>query len=290
MKAARFNIQKFCTHDGPGIRTAVFMAGCPLRCKWCHNPEGQKNDAAILLHKERCIGCGLCEDTGCRAQIFVPDRAVDRDLCTGCGRCAEVCPAGAVENAVRWEDTDEIIKIVMQDRAFYGENGGITLTGGEPLYQPEAALELLRLARNNGITTAVETSGCFDGAFLPELVRLTDIFLWDFKDSDPKRFYENTGGSLESVLNNLLYADSLGAAIRLRCILIHGVNDYLSHAQAICRLANSMQGLAGVDIIKYHPMGKNKYAQLGIPNSFDSAEKIPTPEKIELFTHELGKI
>ena len=283
MKTNIFSIQRFCTHDGPGVRTTVFFAGCPLSCLWCHNPEGKTGRMQMLFHAERCIGCGRCLGTDCGAQIFEPERNIDRKKCSACGRCLPLCPSGALEGTVRTVGTEEILSAVMSDSAFYGEDGGMTLSGGEPMLQPEAALELLRGAKAAGIGTALETCGVFDPRFLPELVQTVDTFLWDYKDSDPDRFRGNTGGDLRKIEENLRTADSLGANIRLRCILIHGCNTEKEHAEAVRRLASSLRGLSGIDLISYHPMGESKYRQLGIEDSYDSEEKIPTPEDKALF-------
>lgn len=282
MKTTLFSIQKFCTHDGPGIRTTVFFAGCPLSCKWCHNPEGQKIASRILLDPAKCIGCGKCLATGCGAQRFSPDRAIDRNKCVRCGKCVSLCPTGALERSVFEMDTDEILQTVLRDRAFYGETGGLTLSGGEPMAQPEAALALLKAAKKAGLHTALETSGVFAEKWLPELVGLVDLFLWDFKDSDPERYTRNTGVPFSVSVENLRRASALGATVCLRCILIHGVNTDVSHAQAIKRLAESISAKK-VDLIKYHPMGQSKYARLGLEDSFDTKEKIPTEEDLSLF-------
>ena len=289
MKAKIFNIQKFCNHDGPGIRTTVFFSGCPLRCVWCHNPEGQTQTHRILFHRERCIGCGECLETGCGAQIFEPVREIDRKKCIGCGKCVLLCPSEALEPSVYEKDVSEILESVMQDKAFYGREGGITISGGEPMNQPEAALELLELSVKEGITTAVETCGFFPETYLKRLVPLTGVFLWDFKDSNPERHLNNTGVPLDKILKNLKLADSMGANIRLRCILIRGVNTEPEHAKAILELADSLDNLSGIDLIKYHPMGKSKYEQLGEENSFDDASHIPTEVDVALFRNILAK-
>lgn len=283
MKTKIFNIQKFCVHDGPGLRTTVFFAGCPLKCKWCHNPEGMTAERQILFHSEKCMGCGQCVTSDCNAQIFYPSRYIERKKCTGCGKCAEMCPTGAVECSVTEMQTEEIMEAVRRDRAFYGELGGITLSGGEPMYQPEAALELLRAAKAERINTALETSGVFAEKYIPRLTEAVDLFLWDYKDSNPSRLYENTGGNLEKIECNLKLADSLGAKIRLRCILIHGINTEKSHAEKIRELALNLKNLDGIDLIKYHPMGQSKYEQLGMSDTFNGRDKIPTEEELNLF-------
>ena len=224
MKTRIFNIQRFCVHDGPGLRTTVFFAGCPLKCKWCHNPEGMSAEQSILFHSEKCIGCGECLKIGCKAQIFEPTRCIDRTVCIRCGKCAKICPANAVECSFYETETEEIMAVVRKDMPFYGKKGGITLSGGEPMFQPDAALELLTAAKRDGVGTVLETSGMFSKKYIPQLVDTVDTFLWDYKDSNPSRFSENAKGDLTVIENNMRLADSLGVEIRLRCILIHGVN------------------------------------------------------------------
>lgn len=289
LKARIFSIQKFCIHDGPGTRTTVFFAGCPLACKWCHNPEGKTGKLQILFNKYKCIGCGECLKTECGAQVFEPCRDINRNKCTGCGKCVPLCPANALEASYYEADTESIMASVRQDKAFYGRFGGMTLSGGEPLSQPEAALELLCAAKNEGITTAVETSGVFDKKYIPNLAETVDTFLWDYKDSNAARFFENTGGNLKIIEDNLMLADSLGAKIRLRCILIHGINTDKAHAEKIKSIAEKLRNIEGIDLIKYHPMAESKYEQLGIENTFNDKERIPSEEEFEMFRKILQK-
>ncbi len=283
MIAKIFNMQKYCLRDGPGVRTTVFFAGCPLRCRWCHNPEGMTGKKRLFFDKNRCIGCGLCLQTGCGAQIFSPDRYVDRDLCKNCGACADLCPAGACEMQVKETEVADIVREVAEDAAFYINGGGLTVSGGVPTMQPAALIGLLRLAKEKGINTAIETCGVFPSELLTELIPLTDLFLWDFKDSDPERFHRNTGGDLGKIIKNLHKADDLDAKIRLRCLLIRGVNTSPEHAAAIKELASSLKNLDGIDYIPYHPMGQSKYSRLGMENGFDSEEHIPTDGDLRLF-------
>ena len=237
----------------------------------------------IFFHAEKCIGCGQCLDTDCGAQVFEPSRYIDRDKCISCGNCASLCPSKALERSVYEMEIEDIMTAVGRDRDFYGNLGGITLSGGEPMLQADAALELLRAAKANGINTALETSGMFDPKYLPQLAETVDTFLWDYKDSNPSRLYENTGANLNTIENNLRLADSLGASIRLRCILIHGINTEISHAEKIKELAGTLKNLDGIDLIKYHPMGQSKYEQLGLSDTFNGRDKIPTEEELNLF-------
>ena len=261
-------IQKFCTHDGPGIRTTVFLKGCPLRCIWCHNPETQSPRMEFFHSPQFCLGCGECAAV-CPHGVhrFTPEHIIDRSRCTGCMVCTATCPSGALEACTRLMSTDAILQEVMKDRAFYGERGGLTLSGGEPLLHGRAILPLLQGAKDAGVTTAIETCGVFDASLLEKTVPLTDLFLWDVKDTDPLRHQQNTGGSLTTVLGNLCQADALGARTRLRCILLRGVNLNESHLAALCEVFHSLRHCEGIELLPYHTYGDSKNTQLGRPSA-----------------------
>lgn len=283
-------IQRFSTHDGPGIRTVVFLSGCPLNCWWCHNPEARLFYRALLFSPSLCIGCGACEQV-CpqNAHSFSEDgHRLNREKCVRCLRCTEICPAGALTPSASDMTVDEIMKTVRRDRTFYedpDETGGMTLSGGEPLAIPENALSLLRAAKTEGISTAVETSGFFDGSMLPELVPLTDRFLWDFKDGDDARYRENIGVSPEVCRNNLIRAGELGARITLRCIMVAGVNMDATHRDAIAEIFRSAH-CEEAELLPYHPYGESKYSLLEIP-ARASRDYIPTPEALTDFRNSL---
>ena len=261
-------IQKFCTHDGPGIRTTVFLKGCPLRCLWCHNPETQSRRMEFFHAPQFCVGCGVCVNV-CPAGVhaFAPEHRIHREVCTGCMACTAACPSGALEACATRMSPDAIVAEVMKDRAFYGAAGGLTLSGGEPLLHGRAVLPILQAAKDAGITTAIETCGVFDAGLLSDVVPLTDLFLWDVKDTDPLRHQRNTGGSLETVLANLRQADALGAKTRLRCILLNGVNLHEAHLAALCELYHTLQHCEGIELLPYHTYGDDKNIQLGRTSS-----------------------
>ncbi len=225
MKLPVVEIQRFCMHDGPGIRTTVFIKGCPLRCKWCHNPETHKKENEIYYSPSKCIRCGNCNICKNGAHQFTTGKHVfDRDRCLMSEDCVGVCPTKALESVSQEMGIDEIIYEVLRDVAFYGKEGGLTISGGEPMAYPKETIALLKAAKENNLNTAVETCGYFDKAFLPTLCQYTDTLLWDFKDSDKERHIEYTGVSNERIIENLLLADSLKANIELRCILVNTVN------------------------------------------------------------------
>ena len=273
-------IQKFCTHDGPGIRTTVFFKGCPLRCTWCHNPETQSTKSEFFYSPIFCLGCGACESV-CPSGVhsLTAEHTIDRTRCIGCMRCTQACPSDALEACAQMMTYDQIMTEVLKDRAFYGKTGGLTISGGEPLLHGTSIIPLLKAAKKAEITTAIETCGVFDGALLEEVVPLTDLFLWDIKDTDPVRHQTNTGGSLATVITNLRKADSFGAKTRLRCILLQDVNLNETHLLALAQLYHSLKHCEGIELLPYHTYGDSKNAQLG-RDSAAHTEWIPTDEQI----------
>lgn len=271
-----FNIQRFSVHDGPGIRTTVFFKGCPLRCAWCHNPESQSAGREIFFDPDRCIGCGACVPVCPEKKQSVAPRFFDRAGCLRCGACASACPVGALETCGQDATAEEVIKTVLRDRAFYGEDGGITLSGGEPLAQPAFALELLRRSREEKITTCIETSGYAPWETVAAFVPLVDLFLFDYKLTDSEKHRAYTGVANEGILSNLASLDRAGAKIVLRCPIVPGYNDDDGHFFGIADTANRLQNVLGIDLEPYHPLGKSKAARLSkdyLPGDLGFPEK-----------------
>ncbi|MBE6628706.1 MAG: glycyl-radical enzyme activating protein [Ruminococcaceae bacterium] len=275
-------IQRFCMHDGPGVRTTVFLKGCAMRCKWCHNPETQQMQPQILFYPNKCIGCNACVAvcrTGAQAAV-AEGHLFLREKCISCGDCAKVCPTGAMELCGTEYTVEEILAVVKKDAPFYGNKGGLTLSGGEALLQKDGAVALLRACREQGISTAVETCGYFDPAVLPKAVPHTDLFLWDLKDTNDARHLQYTGVSNERILSNLRLANSLGARIRLRCILVNGVNTELSHYRKIADIASTLSNFEGVEFLSYHAFGGSKATFLGLEDN-GRTDWIPTEKQME---------
>lgn len=274
-------IQRFCMHDGPGVRTTVFLKGCPMRCAWCHNPETQKPKKELLFYNKKCIGCRACE-TVCpnKAQAFDETHTIDRQQCTVCGNCAKVCPTAALEVCGKEMSVSEIVSVIERDMAFYGENGGVTLSGGEPLMQAEPAVRLLEECKKRGISTAVETCGYVDEKTLVKAAEYVDTFLWDVKDTNGARHKSYTGVSNKRIVDNLFAVGKLGAKIRLRCIIVSGVNTDEEHYCQIARLALTVPGVESVELLAYHAYGGVKSVFIG---DRDNANKewIPSDEEIE---------
>lgn len=268
-------------HDGPGVRTTVFLKGCPLRCVWCHNPETQKIKSELLFYPNKCIGCTACE-ASCPNGVHIlnENHLIDREKCILCSKCVENCPTGALELCGKEYTVKEILSVVEKDRAFYGNLGGATLSGGEPFVQGKAVIELLMACKERGFSTAVETCGYADSDVILAALPYVDLFLWDIKDTDSARHKQYTGVDNDKILKNLSLINEMNAKIRLRCILVSGVNTDECHYSAIAELASKINNLDGVELIPYHAYGGTKSVFLG---SEDSGRKewIPTVEEIE---------
>ena len=240
-----FNIQKCCVNDGPGIRTTVFLKGCPLSCAWCHNPESQSREPEIMFYKEKCTGCARCRGVDLSREEFI-------------------CFNDAKELCGTHRTVDEVIAQVARDKVFYkNSGGGMTLSGGEPLYQIDFAIALLRAAKAEGIHTAVETCGAVSTEDLMQAAEYTDLFLYDYKESDPERHKQFTGVSNALILKNLRSLSDLGKSIVLRCPIVRGCNDRDEHYRAIADTANTHASISHIEIEPYHPLGEGKYAATG---------------------------
>lgn len=240
-----FNIQKFCVNDGPGIRTTVFFKGCPLRCVWCHNPESQNRGTQILFHSEKCTCCGKCKNLTIDNTDFF-------------------CPNEAKEICGRTVFSDDVIAEVIKDYEFYkNSGGGITLSGGEPLFQFEFAFDILKKAKENNLHTAIETCGFADKRKIMQIAELTDLFLFDFKETDSKLHKTFTGADNGLIMENLFLLNELKKDIILRCPIIPGYNNRKEHYDKICELANTLTSIIGVEIEPYHSFGESKYKALG---------------------------
>lgn len=278
-KARIFNVQKYSIHDGPGIRTLIFFKGCPLRCKWCSNPEGLERKYQVMFMEDLCIHCGNCISV-CPENIhYFADQdneysslqrsrhKVNRSLdCMGCRKCESICPKKALSIAGMDKTVSEVLEIIQQDALFYlSSGGGVTLGGGEVTSQPEFAANLLMECKHIGIHTAIETCGYAKLDALLMVAQFTDLVLFDIKNIDADRHFDLTGVRNERILDNLTELIQRGFNVKIRMPLIKGMNDNID---TICRTMefllpfSTFKNFQGIDLLPYHKLGINKYKQL----------------------------
>jgi len=261
-----FNILRFCLHDGPGIRTTVFLKGCPLVCWWCHNPEGQTNQPVLLYYEARCRQCGSCMVVCPHGEAAQVDGVVrPTPLCERCGACVQVCVAGAREILGREMRVSEVMHEVERDIIVYEESGGgVTLSGGEPLQQAGFTMALLAACRARRIHTALETCGMAPREALLEAVRQADLVLYDLKVLDPLKHRQYTGTSNQAILANLEALAGAGHPLVVRLPVIPGVNDSEADLRDYVRFLSPL-GLHRIDLLPYHRTGIEKYRRLNRP-------------------------
>ena len=275
------NIQKFSTHDGPGIRTTVFMKGCPLRCAWCHNPETQTSGPEIVWFEDRCIGCMTCIDA-CPKGALTKGGAgirIDSEKCDHCGKCAEACPSLALERLGREMSVAELMKEVAKDEPFYDQShGGVTLSGGEPLLQDAFAEDFLKACKRKGYHVAVDTCGAVPWRAIERVLPYVDLFLYDVKLLDNAKHKRYTQAPNKLILSNLRRLAVHCADIWIRMPLIPGINDDPIHIHHVGELVCEL-GLKEVFLLPYHKMARAKYERLHLPYSLSSLED-PTEDAI----------
>lgn len=263
MEGTVFDIQRFCVHDGPGIRTTVFLKGCPLRCRWCHNPEGLNPNPQVQFLKQECIGCLRCGGNHLPEQV-------------------EKCPAGALKMVgTRWS-VEDLMEEVLADRDFYGIDGGVTFSGGECLTQPKFVTEMLKRLKAEGITTAVDTCGFVPWNSLEMTLGLCDTYLYDVKCANSKLHETYTGQKNHIILENLHRLSDTGARIWIRIPVIPGFNDNSMEMTAIAEIVNDLPGVERVTLMPYHTLGKSKYETLGMTLGYDT-DKIITQKELQQF-------
>jgi pyruvate formate lyase activating enzyme len=285
-----FDIRKYSIHDGPGIRTTVFFKGCPLRCLWCHNPEGQSFTPELMVRPGRCLKdcseCLLaCEPTALAKIADIP--VLDKNKCTACGKCAEVCPTLAVEIVGRRMDVPEIMFDIDKDRIFMDESGGgVTFSGGEPLAQPDFLAALLAQCRKKEIHTTVDTCGFAPGEAWDKIVDNVDLFLYDLKLMDAEKHKKYTGESSAAILDNLKRLAQKEKRIIIRLPIVRGINDDENNLSRLAEFLRSLKVISQISLLPFHKMAKDKYKSLQRQNLSEEFAA-PSAERLEKIKKDL---
>lgn len=285
-----FDIKRYAIHDGPGIRTTVFFKGCPLTCPWCHNPEGIDRSPRVVYRKSKCIGdlecVGACPEKALSAS---PDGIItDEDLCTHCGICVNVCPAGARELVGRTETVGSLMEVIRKDIPFFDTSGGgVTFSGGEPLMQAEFLLALLEACGQEDIHRALDTTGYTDLGTLMRVARHTDLFLFDLKFMDTEKHRRYTGVSNEQILENLEALARYGSRITIRIPLIPGINDDKDNINRTATYLAHLPQIKKVHILPYHDFQKSKYDKFSM--NYNARDvKPPSSDRVETIQNQLA--
>jgi pyruvate formate lyase activating enzyme len=278
-----FNIQRFSVNDGSGIRTTVFFKGCPLHCRWCHNPESISPSREIALRVDRCIRCGDCM-TVCKNNAIHRENGsyvIHRELCAKCGECVDVCVSEARAVVGNEMNVEEVMKEIRKDVTFFHQSGGgVTFSGGEPLLQHEFLLELLKVCRHEGIHTTVDTTGFTSAAIMKSIAEYADLFLYDLKLLNDKMHHEYTGVSNQFVLENLRLLAELKKKVIVRIPLIPTVNDDEESIRSVGSFIGSLQTIQEIHILPYHRSGIEKYQRIGLEYNMTSLA-VPSQEVLQ---------
>ena len=282
-----FQIQRWSLHDGEGVRSTVFLKGCPLRCRWCANPESWNSNPEVLYFPDRCSGCGQCAQVCETGAITLEDgnlNGFERARCCGCNKCCEVCPTGARKKIGSTVTVEDVLKVIKRDAIFYRESGGgVTFSGGEPFAQSNFLRQLVTECSRIGIDTAVETSGYFDWEKVKDIFEFLDCVFVDIKHMDDETHKKLTGVSNRMILENITLMSQMHPKIILRVPLIEGVNTDEENIRRMCEFICQNTAVEGIELLPYHDLGKSKYSALGVgfnPFITPDANKIQEIKKI----------
>ncbi|MGF1735635.1 glycyl-radical enzyme activating protein [Photobacterium satsumensis] len=278
-----FDIQKFSVNDGPGVRTAVFLKGCQMKCVWCHNPESLSIKKQLSFSVQKCIGCRACEKA-CPKGVhrFDHERShqVNFDDCDACGLCVDACMQDALKIYGKEMMVDEVFAEVIKDKVYFDKSGGgLTLSGGEALKQFDFSLALAKKCKENGLHVCIETNGASKPEHYRAIAPYVDLFLFDYKATGEKTHKSLTGLSKRVVDENLQLLAQIDAQVILRCPIIPGYNLSDAHLEAIARLGESMANIQKVELLPYHNFGKGKAVEIG--REYDVDAELPTDEDVQ---------
>ncbi len=266
-----FNVQRFSLHDGPGLRSTVFMKGCPLSCLWCHNPESQSPHQTLIRMSHRCMSCGRCSEAELAQPVVTGRTAADVDA----------CPTGALQAVGQAIESTELVKTLLRDQVFFDESGGgVTFSGGEPLLQAAFVIDCLRQLQSEGVHTALDTCGFARWHDLSEAALHADLVLYDLKLMDEARHKAATGVSNQLILQNLRALTSIHDSIWIRVAVIPGVNDDAANLDATAAFLQSLPGIRRVDLLPYHATGEAKFARVGLDYSLHGTQS-PSHDELE---------
>lgn len=284
-----FEIKRFAVHDGDGIRTTVFLKGCPLSCVWCHNPEGIRVEPQLAYYEAKCISCGACVETcPANAHDFREGKHIyHREKCVGCGKCEEMCLSGSLKHYGKKMTVEEVLSVLLEDKDFYDTSGGgVTLSGGECLMQAEFCTALLRELKERDIHTAVDTCGFVSQAAIDSVLPYTDVFLYDMKGFDEDMHIQCTGHSNKVILERLQYIDARGGKVEIRIPYVPGYND--DQIEKIAAFLKELPNVSTVRILPYHKFADSKYEALGMKNRLPEWRKTVETEAAKQIVRKYG--
>ena len=279
MKGNIIDIERFAIHDGPGIRSTVFLKGCPLHCLWCQNPEGIKDEINLWYFEKKCIRCHRCINA-CRNKAITigkkdePHILIDRDKCTKRADCTHICPTNALVFDGRNLSSEEVVKILLGDKKFYkNSNGGITISGGDPFYQYKFSIEILKSCKKEKIHTAIETCLYTKKRIIDEFIGIVDLFIIDLKIFDSELHKKYTGKDNVIIKSNFKYLSTNGVKILIRIPLIPNITATNINLRGIARFVNEVNSDIPIELINYNPLCKSKYKLMGISDDFFKSMK-----------------